>query len=435
MAQAKRHNTDEKYTLDILVQRQLDIISSGNGAYLETFLTNVKRADFHTRVVFAPEWSFGNRPWASVHPRMKQWIDEIEWPGSLRIGETFWSLSPRVWGRFAVRVVKELLIRCGAEIKIDSYLGRPVRASEARRIAKICNASDRNITIAEYSSLAPVLKLITTETQKGVLMHDLLSDRGPRFRANGQEPDFFEVSRETEADWCADATLMIYASANELETFTPEIKGSKSVWLRPEPPEYGATPDNLPAHVVFIGTTHAGNHDALDHFVDDIWPLILKERPEAQFKVVGSVGKHLTSARANTKGVKILGRVEHLEECGGSGAIGIAPTRLATGVSIKVVEYLMLDMTCVAYPLALEGFGPALDDLVYSEETPLAFAQKVLALMTDDEERRRVASRSQAEARRILSNDDLVEFLKEAVKPTNNCATLISNNTDENYHS
>jgi len=430
MSQGKRPDSHSRPTLDILVQRQLDIVSSGNGAYLETFLTNVKRAGFDTRIVFAPEWSFGNRPWASVHPRMKQWIDEIEWPGSVRIGENFWSLSFRVWFRFLIRMVKEAFIRCGLDIKIDSYLGRPVPMSEARRIAKVCNLSPRDITIAEYSSLGPVLKLITPNTQKGVLMHDLLSDRGPRFRANGQEPDFFEVSRETEADWCSDATLMIYASANELDIFSPEIKGSKSVWLRPEPPKYGPTPVGGPAHVVFIGTTHAGNHDALDHFIDDIWPLILEKHPDTEFHVVGSAGKHLTPARAGTKGVKRLGRVEHLEDCGGSGAIGIAPTRLATGVSIKVVEYLMLDMTCVVYPLALEGFGPALDSLVYSEDTPEAFANRVGVLLTDNKERKKVASCAQAKARRILSNADLVKFLQDAVAPTKRGAEKLVNSDE-----
>ena len=92
---------------------------------------------------------------------------------------------------------------------------------------------------------------------------------------------------------------------------------------------------------------------------------------------------------------------------------------MATGVSIKVVEYLMLDMTCVAYPLALEGFGSALDALVYSEDTPEAFAKRIGALLTNDAERRKVAKCAQVQARHILSNADLVKFLQDAVTPAN----------------
>lgn len=97
-----------KHRVDILVQRQLDTISTGNGAYLETFLRVIKRAELRTRIVFAPQHSFGNRPWASIHPRLGALIDEVVWPKTVKIGPRFWSLSPRVWFRFVKRAVKEL---------------------------------------------------------------------------------------------------------------------------------------------------------------------------------------------------------------------------------------------------------------------------------------------------------------------------------------
>ena len=39
--------------MDIIVQRQLDNMASGNGAYLETFLRMVKRAGMDIRIVLA----------------------------------------------------------------------------------------------------------------------------------------------------------------------------------------------------------------------------------------------------------------------------------------------------------------------------------------------------------------------------------------------
>ncbi|MEM9375433.1 MAG: glycosyltransferase family 4 protein [Pseudomonadota bacterium] len=401
--------------IDILVQRQLDTISTGNGAYLETFLRVISRTGMRTRIVFAPQHSFGNRPWASIHARIGQLIDEVVWPRTVKIGQTYWSWSFIVWWRFFVRALKALANSLGWSILVPSYLGRPLSESEAKAVANVSNQDPGDITIAEYSSMGPVLKRLTSNTKTGVLMHDLLSDRGKIWREKGAPLDLYDISTQGEADWCSGAALMIYASANELAKFETELPGTKSVWLRPEPPVYETTHSVGTPRVLFLGTTHAGNTDALQHFLSDIWPLVLKHRPELEFWIAGSVGKTLNDQERALKGVKVLGRVERLEDIGGADSIGVAPTRLATGISIKVAEYLMLDMTCVAYPMALQGFKSALNDVVTIADTPEAFAAAVVALTEDHPRRTAQAAASRTNTSRVLNNQEVVDFLLAAL--------------------
>ena len=99
--------------LDIIVQRQLDNLSSGNGAYLEMFLSAARRAGGRTRIVFAPWRSFGNRPWAYFHPQFQSLSEGVVWPRSVRVGDYFWSTSILVWWRFAVRLIKAMLQKIG----------------------------------------------------------------------------------------------------------------------------------------------------------------------------------------------------------------------------------------------------------------------------------------------------------------------------------
>ena len=403
------------HRVDILVQRQLDTISTGNGAYLETFLRVIKRAELRTRIVFAPRHSFGNRPWAGIHPRIGALIDEVVWPNTVKFGSRYWSLSPKVWLRFVTRAVKEAGLRMGIDILVPSYLGRPLDRQDENAVVKISNQDPGDITIAEYSSMGPVLDRLTSDTRRGVLMHDLLSDRGKIWRNSGTAPDLYEVTFDGEAEWCKSADLMIYASANELAKFEPAVPGSKSVWLRPEPTVYDETTATGNPRVLYLGTTHAGNTDALEHFLADIWPLIIAKKPELELWIAGSVGKTLTEEERAQPGVKVLGRVERLEDVGGADSIGIAPTRLATGISIKVAEYLMLDMTCVAYPLAVQGFKSALNDLVELPPTPEAFAGAVLSLADDHDTRTKKASQSRKEAERVLDNQEVVDFLHAAL--------------------
>ncbi len=401
--------------MDILVQRQLDNMATGNGAYLETFLRMVKRAGLDIRIVFAPWQSFGNRPWASVHPRLAGFASTIVWPGSVKIAGRYWSTSPRIWTRFAVRLAKEAYRRLGGKLIIPSYLGKEISPKEASIVARVCDADPAAITLAEYSSMGPALKKLKRRTLHACLMHDLLSDRADRFRAGGQVIDFDETSLQTEIDWLSSCNLIFFASANELAKVQRHLPGTQMAWVPPDAPDYQATEDTGAPRVVFIGTVHGGNTEALNHFLDDVWPGVYANAPSLDFWIAGSIGKTLTPERAALPGVKVLGRVESLESIGGANAIGIAPTRFATGVSIKVAEYLLLGMPTVAYPLALEGFGDVLDDLVVAADGPKALEAEILSLAADAERRKTLSDASRAHARERLSHASAIALIQNAL--------------------
>ena len=397
--------------LAVVVQRQLDVVSTGNGAYLEMFLRAAQLAGLKTTLVFAPWRSFGNRPWAYFHPRFRDLSDKVDWPRSIRVGDWYFSPSPRVWSRFAVRLFKAGLRVVGLSPKVYSFLGDPLSENEAVIVAQRCNELDAEISVAEYSSLGPVLEQISGNSHKGVLLHDLFSDRCQRFRENNMEPDFLEISADAEADWVKAADFCVYASANEMKKFTPRMPNADALWLKPEPPAYSVTDEEKTPRVVYLGTTHAGNEDALNHFLDKIWPSVVAENPTALLCVVGSIGRCLNAQRRQQKGVKVLGRVNDLASIGGPDAIGVAPTRLATGVSIKVAEYLALGMPSVAYPLALEGFDTKLNDLVEIVNDTNDFAQTILRLLADRETRLRLSQTGLAGIKNRLSNQEIVDYL------------------------
>jgi glycosyltransferase involved in cell wall biosynthesis len=192
------------------------------------------------------------------------------------------------------------------------------------------------------------------------------------------------------------------------------------VWVPPDAPDYQTSENTGEPRVVFIGTVHGGNAEALNHFLDDVWPKVRAKAPALDFWIAGSIGKTLTPARAAIPGLKVLGRVESLETIGGAHAIGIAPTRFATGASIKVAEYLLLGMPCVVYPLALEGFGNVLDDLVVSAPGPDALAAEILDLAGNGPRRLALSDGARQHARARLSHDDAIatihRMLAEAAK-------------------
>jgi glycosyltransferase involved in cell wall biosynthesis len=186
-------------------------------------------------------------------------------------------------------------------------------------------------------------------------------------------------------------------------------------WVPPDAPEYQTTENAGAPRAVFIGTVHGGNAEALNHFLDDVWPQVRARAPTLDFWIAGSIGKTLTPPRAALPGVKVLGRVDSLESIGGANAIGIAPTRLATGTSIKVAEYLLLGMPAVVYPLALEGFGDALDDLVVTARGPDALAAEILSLAGDSARRSALSDGARQHARGRLSHDAAIAAIHRMI--------------------
>ncbi len=404
--------------LNMLVARQLDRMTTGNGAYLMVLLRAVRRAGLQVRLIHAPRRSFGNRPWFAIHPDFAAIASEIVVPQSVHFGGRYWSLSPVVWSRFAARLGQEALrrsgLKLGAVTRVTSLLGDPLSRPEAAQLARVSDRNPASIAVAEYSTLGPVLALLKSPVRKAILLHDMFSLRAAAFRARGDRPDFRDTSEAEEATNVSHAEMLFFASANELAHFRPLTTRAKHVWLRPEVPAYAAASDDEPPRAVFLGTRHAGNTDALKHLIDDVWPLVRLTAPDASLWVTGSVCEDLSSAQASAPGVRIMGRVEDLISIGGASSIGLAPTRLASGVSIKVAEYLRLGMPCIAYPVALEGFGGELDDLVDVANGPQAMADRILALLSDDVARRQRSEHGRAAAAKRLDNQEVVDVLRAA---------------------
>jgi hypothetical protein len=411
--------TATRPALTVMVSRRLDSVTTGNDAYLMVLLRAAKAAGMSIRIAFAPTMTFSNRPWVRLHDAYWEMIDGHAWPGAILRGRTFWSFSPRVWGRFVLRLGGEALRRAGLlKRKPRSFLADVPWESEARALARAADAAPSALVVAEYSSLGPVLQRLGTSGRKAVFLHDLFSSRAEAFQAAGDRPDFMPITVEEEAARCLPADMLIYASLNEAARFGPFNPGKTAMWLRPEVPQHAVAEDPAATpRAVFLGTRHGGNKDALNHLVADIWPMVRARKPDAELWIVGSVIADLDRALAHAPGVRSLGRVEELGSIGGAGSIGLAPTRIASGVSIKVAEYLRLGMPTIAYPTALEGFGSTLDDLVDIETSPRAFADRIVALFGDYAGRVQRGARGRSEATRRLDNAELVNLLKALSYP------------------
>lgn len=403
-------------TLMLITHRRLDEEQSGSKTYLRRMIGLAHDAGLAVHIVCLPVTSFSSRPWGKISAQFSD-NAQIDWPGTVKLSETYWSMSPRVWLRFGWRLVQECLIR----FKLGparwqtpwSNLATVPPASELARILRIIGKNDPNSVMVEYSSLGPLLQDLPKTIGKSLLVHDSFAARHALFQSRNEPSDYPDPpSFEEEAERMSGAGAVFHASVNELERFTRLLPTSEHLWFRPTAPLHrDKVRARETAELVYIGANQKGSRDAITHFLADVWPQIIDARPETVLNIVGPVGRTIDD-KLITDGVKVLGRVEHLTDFAGPDMIGLVPTRLASGISIKVGEYLGMGVPTIAYEAGIDGYGSALDGVVLSVQAPDAFAHETLALLDDGDARKTRSDAGLTLAETVLQNPAIVEKLK-----------------------
>jgi hypothetical protein len=402
----------------LLIKRRLDDSASGSAVYLLEFLRCLADGGFAIHLVIAPEAGFGNNPLMPLDPAFDSVAASVVFPRSIRIGRLRISLSWRVWMRAAGalrrtlrRVVRRVLRAPVARPDEQATLSRLGKVPDGPELAALAAAANRlpaDLVVAEYSSLGPALAACAAPC-RAVLLHDLFSLRARSFFAEGLEPDHVAIPIEAEAAWLASADLCLYASISERQALAPLLPGARHVWLPPRPACENLPGGAGPPRAVFIGVQHGSNADALALLLHEIWPGVHRAAPEAELWIVGEIGSLVEAPPA---GVRVLGRVETLAGIGGPDAVGVAPNRVGSGISIKIATYLGLGMAVVALPTALDGYDGQIDDLVVTVPDVDRFRAELVDLLTDPVRRQAIAMRGfqrvrsrldQHEVRRVLA--------------------------------
>jgi GT2 family glycosyltransferase len=232
--------------------------------------------------------------------------------------------------------------------------------------------------------------------------HDLHFARQRREAEVMNKPDkalgaiaLFETER---ALWRnADATL--YLSQSEIDEVLKWEPDSAAFAV----PAYGfdrfahrehATPG---AKVIFVaGFAHPPNVDGAIWLVKEIWPLVLRERPDASLSLIGSNPTPEVLALA-TENVEVTGWIsdEDLARRYEGARAAVVPLRFGAGVKLKVVEAMKEGAPLVTTPIGAQGL-PGLAEVVSVRETPKDLAGQVLRWLNATDEAWLAASHGEA---------------------------------------
>jgi glycosyltransferase involved in cell wall biosynthesis len=170
-----------------------------------------------------------------------------------------------------------------------------------------------------------------------------------------------------------------------------------------------------PGHrILFVGSfRHFPNVVAYRFFTEEVWPLVLKQIPDAELTVVAGPDPELyfdaplpprTERHSFVRDVKPLYVDTNLV---------IVPTRVSAGTNLKVLEAMAMNRAVVSTTSGCAGLGLTHQESVWIADSPEAYADAVVHLLNSPQERARLAANARDHAIRNFDWQQIGRLQKE----------------------
>lgn len=302
----------------------------------------------------------------------------------------------------------------------------------ARRLAEICSSDAPDIVHLDTIALAPyarhtngiptVLAHHNIESQLMARRADYESSAAARLYVRMQTNRLVAYERRHVPHFPLNITVSD-ADAQTLRRLCPGARTavvSNGVDTEYFVPRFG---DETPALIYTGGMNMFANRDAVEWFLDAIWPHIKAAVPGVRFFAVGQrPSPKILAAAASDSAVETPGFVDDVRPWVGRSAVYVIPLRVGGGTRLKIVDAMAQGKAIVSTTLGAEGIdGENGKHFVLADE-PQVFAQKVIALLRDPAEARRLGTgaRERAEQRYAwpILGTQLAEHYASVVKAT-----------------
>jgi glycosyltransferase involved in cell wall biosynthesis len=138
------------------------------------------------------------------------------------------------------------------------------------------------------------------------------------------------------------------------------------------------------ATVLFCGSLSTNtNIDAVTWFANQVWPLLLRVRPELRLLIIGRRPSTGVRRVGRLQGVEVIGDVPEVPPFLRRATVCVDPVRACAGQQNKLLEYMATGKAIVATSFANEGIGATDGRELLLADEPRAFADQVLLLLND----------------------------------------------------
>lgn len=171
--------------------------------------------------------------------------------------------------------------------------------------------------------------------------------------------------------------------------------------------------------LVITGTlNYHPNIASVRYFVQQVFPLVVQQRPDIQLKLVGANPVSAVTALQSPQ-IIITGFVPSITDYLKKATIALAPVTYGSGIQVKVLEAFSTATPVVATTTALRGLDARHQEHVLAADDPSDFAAAIIELLSDSDLRQRIgtAGRYYVEQHHDLraTTDNLLNIYRQAM--------------------
>lgn len=182
--------------------------------------------------------------------------------------------------------------------------------------------------------------------------------------------------------------MVTVVSQPEVEPLHRVIAGYERIAVIPNGADLEQLTGNFaapePKSMVYTGAlTYYVNFDAMQFFLSEVYPLILRECPEAKLSMAGRLEGTRVEELPKYPNAVHVGHLSDVRPFVQSGWVGLIPERVGGGTRIKLFESLALGTPIVATRWAAKGVDAQEGREILTGDTPQELADAVLRLFRD----------------------------------------------------
>ena len=185
----------------------------------------------------------------------------------------------------------------------------------------------------------------------------------------------FERFEQRAAQLCSHVVTVSEEDSQEFSSY-----GCKNVSVVPNGVEdsyfFPVNTEQRPHSMVFTGSMDwRPNQDGITFFLQDIFPLIRRQLPEAEVSVVGrNPPGWLLDKASNMPGVKLTGTVDDVRPYIAQAGLYIVPLRVGGGSRLKILEALAMKKVVLSTHVGAEGLNLQNGVHILLQDDPQSFA-------------------------------------------------------------
>lgn len=211
-----------------------------------------------------------------------------------------------------------------------------------------------------------------------------------------------ELMRREEARLCPDMALNIAVSDRDAQRLGEIAPGAKFMVVPNgvDTEAYEVSTGDANGVVFVGGYSWYPNRDAMEHFADDILPVLRELNSDVTATWVGRAPEAVVSQFAS-RGVRLTGYVDDIRPHVGEPACYIVPLRVGGGSRLKILDAWAMGKAVVSTAVGCEGLDARDGENILIRDTSVGFAEAVQEVLSNSDLRRRLGREARRTAETV----------------------------------